>query len=324
MMSRAVLPLTALLLTIVACDSKSEKDQSSDSASTSEGSTGDSESEGGSTAGGSTEGGSATEGSATEGTSTGPGPEAISCTEETLRKGRACAGGGTQYCLTDWNPEDQKYFWGVCVAAPICTPDEMDGCNWCQLDGEGTPGWVDTCGGTQGEESTTPLVLKFDAEPVRFDMRAAAFDLGPQCGATDWPGAATPWLALDRDGSGAIEGGHELFGSATRLASGGVAEHGFVALAELDADHDGRISASDPEFARLLLWADHDADRRSVGWELAPAGDSGLIAIELSYVRDARCDARGNCEVERASFIYRDALGRERSGEVVDVHLACQ
>jgi hypothetical protein len=35
-----------------------------------------------------------------------------------------------------------------------------------------------------------------------------------------------------------------------------------------------------------------------------------------------RGDARGNCEVERASFRYRDAAGVERTGAVVDVHLA--
>lgn len=31
-----------------------------------------------------------------------------------------------------------------------------------------------------------------------------------------------------------------------------------------------------------------------------------------------------NCEVSRASFVWRDGLGREHSGEVIDVHLACQ
>jgi len=39
---------------------------------------------------------------------------------------------------------------------------------------------------------------------------------------------------------------------------------------------------------------------------------------------DPRCDARGNCEVERATFRFRDAAGREHTGAVVDVHLAAQ
>lgn len=30
----------------------------------------------------------------------------------------------------------------------------------------------------------------------------------------------------------------------------------------------------------------------------------------------------GNCEIERARFVFRDANGIEREGSVVDVHLA--
>src|SRR5690606_13463790 len=148
-----------------------------------------------------------------------------------------------------------------------------------------------------------------------------SFDLGPACGATDWPTAATPWLALDRDGSGAIEAGSELFGSATVLGRGVLADNGFTALAALDHNRDGRITAADPAFSRLLLWADHDADRRSTAWELTPLADLGVIAIGLTYREDPRCDDRSNCEVERAAFTFRDALGRERVGEIIDVHL---
>ena len=116
------------------------------------------------------------------------------------------------------------------------------------------------------------------------------------CAATDWPTANTPWLALDRDRSGHIDGGSELFGSATRLRSGSLADCGPTG----------------------------DGDRRSSGLELQPLAGLGLVAIELGYRSDRRCDARANCEVERASFVWRDGLGREQAGEVIDVHLACQ
>ena len=36
------------------------------------------------------------------------------------------------------------------------------------------------------------------------------------------------------------------------------------------------------------------------------------------------CDARGNCEVERAAFRYLDAIGIERRGAIVDVHIVAQ
>ena len=46
-----------------------------------------------------------------------------------------------------------------------------------------------------------------------------------------------------------------------------------------------------------------------------------LVAIELGYTIDQRCDGRGNCEVERATFRYKDGAGKGRSGSVIDVHL---
>lgn len=72
------------------------------------------------------------------------------------------------------------------------------------------------------------------------------------------------------------------------------------------------------------MWSDGDGDRRSGGLELLPAAAYGLVAIELANASDRRCDQRGNCEVERATFTYADGLGRARAGEVIDVHLACQ
>lgn len=61
-------------------------------------------------------------------------------------------------------------------------------------------------------------------------------------------------------------------------------------------------------------------DRRSEPGELTRASDAGLVAIELGYRVEPRC-TDGDCEVERARFVYRDALGVEREGDVIDVHL---
>jgi hypothetical protein len=174
----------------------------------------------------------------------------------------------------------------------------------------------------------TPLVLSFDRAPVQFAASAESFgfDLtGTMSVATDWPTARTPWLALDRDGNGRIDDGSELFGSATLLPRGGRAANGFIALRELDDNGDGQITALDAGFARLLLWSDRDGDRVSTNGELAPASSSKLISIELGYTTDApRCDARGNCEIERATFQYMDEAGVPRRGDVIDVHLKFQ
>ncbi len=162
--------------------------------------------------------------------------------------------------------------------------------------------FTELCGGT-------PLVLAFDDEPV-------AYTAGIE---TDWPTARTPWLVLDRDGDGAITRATELFGSATQLASGRAAKHGFEALAELDTNHDGVIDGRDPSFATLRVWADHDADRRSTPDELSPLS-AQVTSISLSYRRVPAC-TNGNCEGERSTMTWRDADGSSRTGSVVDVYL---
>ena len=170
----------------------------------------------------------------------------------------------------------------------------------------------------------TPLVLNFDGGPVEYGpVAAATFDLSTDgsCTNTSWP--TSPWLALDRDGDGMIRSGAELFGSATAMASGRHASNGFMALAELDSNLDGRISAEDERFAELVLWNDWDEDRVGAYAELQPLSQTSLVSIELSYDLRAACDGQGNCGIERASFEYRkgDATA---FGEVVDVHLLCQ
>jgi hypothetical protein len=169
----------------------------------------------------------------------------------------------------------------------------------------------------------TPLVLAFGGERVEFTRASGSFDVvgGEASVDTDWVSAATPWLAIDLDGDGAVDDGRELFGSMTVLPDGTRARNGFEALVALDDDGDGRITASDPAFARLLVWRDRDQDRRSSARELQSASDAGLVAIELGY-RDVPMCRGGSCEVERAHFVFRDARGRERRGDVVDVHLA--
>lgn len=303
-----IAPVLALFAAtaIVACDKGDDHKDSDDSASTGA-------SESGETGEPTESGGEPTE-SGTTGSDT-DAPE-LPCDAMHYEASRPCTG-GTQFCA--YNTGDDSYAWGECVAAPACTNFSDVDCLACLLDEKGVPYLADDCGG----EASTPLVLSFDGAAIEYGSGGRRFDLAG-CEATDWPTARTPWLALDRDRSGVIDGGHELFGSSSRLRGGSLADNGFAALAELDQDGDGRITPADPAFAELVLWADGDADRRSSGLELQSLATLGLEAIELRYASDRRCDARANCEVERASFTWRDGLGRAQVGEVVDVHLACQ
>jgi hypothetical protein len=118
--------------------------------------------------------------------------------------------------------------------------------------------------------------------------------------------------------------GHELFGSGTVLPSGKRAKHGFLALSELDSNADGRITKADERFDQLVLWADHDRNKRSTHAEHEPLSARGIVGIELGWRDEAICDALGNCGVERAAFTFIGAGGRVSTGEVIDVHLPCR
>lgn len=249
---------------------------------------------------------------------------------EDLHTTRDCtdAGGnpGVERCVEIYGSGER--YWGQC-AVEVCRPGTTD-CDArmeCTAGPTGVPYWRDF-GGSWNDDCDTPLVLQFDEQDPLFSpapVTAAAFDISGlgRCTSHDWPTAATPWLVRDLDRSGAIEGGHELFGSGTRLASGRRAGHGFEALAELDADGDRRITAADPAWSELLVWSDRDGDRGATGWELLPLAAYGVESLPLAFTVDPACDARGNCGRERASFTHHQG-GVTSSGQLVDVHLVCE
>lgn len=277
-----------------------------------------------------------------------PEPELDSCADHEATRACIVPGGtdgggnaGTQYC--------DEGAWGPCIEMADCELGELMDCGLCGVGGdesgstgeeeckfadfndecvlhEGVPRWECDFAG-ENCNCNTPLVLSFDgAEPQMMAAPSAAFDLdvAGACVSTDWPTSVTPWLALDRDGDGGIADGRELFGSGTRLGTGRRASNGFAALAELDDDKDGKITAADQRFGELVLWADEDGDKRGVGSELAPLSSMGVMRIDLAYDKRAVCDARGNCGVERAAFTFIGRGGAIEHGAVIDVHLACQ
>ncbi len=249
---------------------------------------------------------------------------------EKLGEEQECGEGLIQFCV---ELKGEK-LWGECRAPGPCTPGETRICfpgdeEWgdlttrCVSDAHGHTYWDEV------EACSTPLVFNFGGG-VEFQpapLTAAAFSMHGRAGTcerADWPSAMTPWLALDRDGDGAISGAHELFGSATPLASTrSGSHHGFDALAELDSNGDGKLNADDDQWTALVLWADHNGDRRSSMWEMLPLASFEVVEIDLGYTVRRECDARGNCGVERANFVFNKG-GRTSVGEVVDVYVACE
>jgi hypothetical protein len=155
-------------------------------------------------------------------------------------------------------------------------------------------------------DCATPIVVAFDDEPIMFVQAAGAFGVGPFA-RTEWVSSRTPWLALDRDGSGCIEDQGELFR--------------YDQLAALDDDHDGRIGAHDAAFGRLVLWADRDQDRRCTAREMVTLEDAGIVSLDVELAPE-RDHAFGSHEGEHAALAYRTRDGQLHRGRIVDVYLA--
>ena len=169
----------------------------------------------------------------------------------------------------------------------------------CRLASDGVPRF-------DRSDCATPLVVAFDDAPVTFEKPSGSFAIGP-FPRTEWVSARTPWLALDADGSGCVEGEAELFR--------------FDRLATLDDNHDGRIDERDAAHGRLALWADRDQDRHCTPGEMTSLPDAGIVALEVTYVTKPD-HAFGSHEGETASLWFRGPSGTLRRGRLIDVYLA--
>ncbi len=238
---------------------------------------------------------------------------------------------GENYCIV----VDGDEFYTPCTnEAWECIPggeDDWDtGCSgqYCYWDGEAfrLHSWQ-----VEGV-CATPLVLNFDDAPVQFNpASSAAFDLSTDgtCMSTDWP--AAPWLALDRDGDGMISSGAELFGSATAMASGGHAPHGFAALAELEpragapgARRAGVSPLKNVErLAPVVLWIDEiDKGLAGVDGGRSDAGTTArVIGGLLTWLQERRQPVFVAATANRVDALPPELLRRGRLDEIFFVDL---
>ncbi len=157
-----------------------------------------------------------------------------------------------------------------------------------------------------------PLVINFDGKGAQLSQTRFTFDLDSD-GSTEQLASlrsGSGFLALDRNGDGAINNGSELFGP----GSG----QGFAELAKFDDDNNHFIDEGDSIYHKLRIWSFNE-DGSS---QLVALGDKHIGAIFLGHVtspfqlKDEKNQSLG--EVAN-SGIYLTEDGR--SGVVQEINL---
>ena len=125
-----------------------------------------------------------------------------------------------------------------------------------------------------GDAPVDPLVINLSGAPGMLTERKYSFDIDSDGDADQisFAGQGSGFLALDRNGDGAINDGSELFGP----ESG----NGFADLAKLDGDGNNWIDENDPIFSKLRIWMKDEAGAD----QLVALGQAGVGAIYLGNV----------------------------------------
>jgi hypothetical protein len=136
-------------------------------------------------------------------------------------------------------------------------------------------------------QAVTPIVLDLGTSGVHTTAAAQGvnFDLSATgtAGKVGWVADGSALLARDINGDGVINNGTELFGAATVLANGQRAGNGYIAMAALDSNHDGKLSALDDKFSELKLWVDANHNGVTDSGELKALADMGVLEINLDF-----------------------------------------
>lgn len=131
-----------------------------------------------------------------------------------------------------------------------------------------------------------------------------------------WVGPTDGFLAVDRDGDGAINRLSEI--SFVQDKPGATSD--LEGLRTWDSNGDGVLDKADKDFGRILLFVDANQNGRSTARELRTLEQAGIKAINLGgtatgYTRDMTIDSFVQNTI---SFVWADG----RTGEGYDVALA--
>ena len=162
--------------------------------------------------------------------------------------------------------------------------------------------------------SMDPIILDLDKdgteistlkEGAHFDLNADGFEEKAA-----WVGEDDGLLVLDRNGDGKINDGRELFGDATILQDGKIAESGFQALSEYDQNSDRKIDKADNIYSELKVWQDKNRNGKVEEGELKSLEELEIESLGLNY-EDVNKDEKGSIKSRKADYIKKDGTGSE-------------
>ena len=170
-------------------------------------------------------------------------------------------------------------------------------------------GWVEqlrdalSYGSNRSSTVNDPIALDLNGDGV--DLSAtAAFDIDAD-GDLDqigWTGPEDGVLAMDLDGSGAIEDGSELF---SEVFGGGSHANSLEALKTLDSNGDGVIDAQDAAYDDILVWQDANSDGVSQAGELQTLAERGIASLDLDAA-EANQSVDGNTVFAEGTYTKAD------------------
>ena len=161
-----------------------------------------------------------------------------------------------------------------------------------------------------------------DKNPVSFDLMNTG-----KSERVGWIGKGAGLLAIDRNGTGKVENGSELFGeysarvNETQKKGLGSAQFmdGFSALAQYDANFDGVIDAKDPIFKQLVVWVDGNHDGVSQASELKSLAALHIKAIELDYTKLGTAEKPNTIKDNEVRLVGHYVTTEGKRYEIADV-----
>ena|GEM_PF-3615161 len=252
-------------------------------------------------------------------------PNSVECRQELFDR---CASWSPEPCyvVSNWTLRDVQYDLDVqacqlrirttCSATCVCYCTNIE--------------WIELPLPPKGDSAIlvdlgeVSLRLTEPARGVKFDIDG---DGAPEPVAWTDADSADAFLALDRNGDGAITSGLELFDSHTEQPISST-PNGYEALRVYDGPEsggngDGILSEHDAIWMSLLLWQDANHDGVSQPGELVAVSAKGVTSLSLNYSESRVRDQFGN-EFRYRATVSLDERGRNSHTRSLDVFLGVQ